>query len=231
MKYLLLMLVTASLFSCSSVSKRTTAIHDTLVTDAAMHQAALNCSAYGGDERRIAQQERVNWWRRNSNYVLAADYGLLQLTWDDAPQPAETQRAVLSMQLLENIQTDADILLAEWFGRYEEPEDCIKLFERVEKGRLDISRDKNQAGILSEIYAQRVSVEGDAETARSINTRYRKYGRSLFVVEDLLRQEGCQSPTVSMLRNSWPLEVYDAACNTNTYVIVQCNWGRCELKR
>lgn len=220
-----------TLVSCSSLPPKTEAIHTTLVTDAALRNATQTCAELGVEERRLAERERVNWWRRNGNYVMAADYGLLQLNWDGSPQSAEEQRAVLAMQVLENIQKDSDLLFADWFGDYQESKDCQSLFTQVSKGRYDVEDNKKNAEVLTQISSERQSVSADAEQARSINSRYRKYGRSLYIVEQQLQEVGCSAPKISLLRNSWPLETYDAVCAQQDYILVKCEWGRCELKR
>lgn len=218
------------LVSCSSLPPKTEAIHITLVTDAALRNATQTCAELGVEERRFAERERVSWWRRNGNFVMAADYGLLQLNWDDSPQSAEHQRAVLAMQVLENIQTDSELLYADWFGDYQESKDCKSLFGQVAKGKYDVEGDKKIAEVLAQISSEKQSVSADAERARSINSRYRKYGRSLYIVEKELQDVGCRAPKISLLRNSWPLETYDAVCSQQDYILVKCEWGRCELK-
>lgn len=219
------------LVGCSSLPPKTQAIHQALVTDSALREAKTQCSAMGGDERRTAEREHLDWWNRNGAYVLAADYGILQLNWDGSAEKAESQRAVLAMQVLENIQIDADTMLTNWFADYDEAEECQRLFTAVKKGDFDLDSSKKQKAVLEELKDQRQDVSNDAKLALSINTRFRKYGRSLYVVEKTLAANGCVKPEIALIRNSWPIETYDAACNGEDYLIVQCEWGRCALKR
>ena len=231
LKVLLALLSFVFVVGCSSLPPKTEAIHNALVTDAALRMAVDSCVAIGTDEKRLAQAEQALWWGRNREYVLGADHGLLDLNWALAKQSNEAHRAVLSMQVLELVQNDAASQYDEWFGDYVESEDCTKLFKTVNKEKLDLTKPKKQAEVLSEFYAERQQVSEDAATARSINSRYRKYGRSLFVVEKSLKEAGCSNPKIALLRNSWPIEVYDAVCSQKDYVIVKCEWGRCEVKR
>jgi len=216
---------------CASLPPQTEAIHEALVIDAALREATDQCAVVGSGERRLAERERVEWWKRNGSYVLAADYGILQLNWEDAPEKSEPQRAVLAMQLLENIQIESALLLDDWFGDYEESNECEKLFKQVNKGKFDLDDNKKRKKILDTLVGKRQDMSNDAELARSINSRYRKYGRSLFVVEKALKVAGCSTPNIALLRNSWPIEVYDAVCSQKDYLLVKCEWGRCEIKR
>jgi hypothetical protein len=216
---------------CSSLPPKTEAIHNALVTDTALRYSAQACARLGPEERQLATREHSAWWQRNNRLVLGADYGLLDLNWQELPKGAETQRAVLAMQVLELVQEDAESLSASWFGDRQESEDCEKIFKQVNKGKLDLSKPKKQAEVLQTFYDARVSLDDKTDAARSINSRYRKYGRSLFVVEKELKEAGCSAPNISMLRNSWPIEVYDAACSANEYLIVKCEWGQCDVKR
>ncbi|MDX1472718.1 MAG: hypothetical protein R3309_01040 [Reinekea sp.] len=231
MRFIVSLISLFLLLGCSSAPLKTTAIHQALVTDSAIRQAVEHCVDLGVEESRLAMREQQNWWLRNNTLVLAADYGVLELNWEQVPDEAESQRAVLAIQTLERIQLDANDQVERWFGDYDETDDCRKVFGNVAKGRLDLARDKKLADELTAIAQRRQSVSNDAESARSINTRYRKYGRSLFVVEKVLREAGCSKPNVALLRNSWPLEVYDAVCTPQDYLLVKCEWGRCDVKR
>jgi hypothetical protein len=196
-----------------------------------MRSAVLQCATNSQEDRQIAEKERVGWWQRNGQWVTAADYGLLQLTWDNSNTQNESQRAILSMSLLENTLEDAEALRKKWLGDSHQTNSCQKLFNRVAKGKLDLDRSKKQLAILSDLNQEQQDVSADAQAARSINNRYRKYGRSLFVVEKELKQSGCSSPNIALLRNSWPIEIYDAVCSQQDYMLVKCEWGRCEVKR
>ena len=219
------------LVGCSSMPPRTEVIHEALVTDAAMRSAVLQCATMSQEDRQIAEKERVGWWQRNGKWVSAADYGLLQLAWDKSEPRLEEHRALVSMSLLENTLLDAEDLRKKWLGDGQKSSGCQTLFNRVAKGKLDLDRTKKQKNVLEQLNLERVDVSEQAQAARSINARYRKYGRSLFVVEKELKQAGCSDPKVALLRNSWPIEVYDAVCSQQDYMLVKCEWGRCEVKR
>ena len=222
--------VVALLAGCASVPPKTEAIHHVLVTDSAIRQAVDQCGSVGIEERRLALREQAQWWQRNNTYVLAADFGILELNWAQISDSVEAERAILAMQLLELIQLDADAQLEKWFGQERNSKECQSLFNEIAEGRFDIFKLKKTASELDEIYQRRVAQTDDVESARSINSRYRKYGRSLFVVEKSLQAAGCDKPNIALLRNSWPLEVYDAVCDQQEYLVVKCEWGRCEVK-
>ncbi|MEJ2042919.1 MAG: hypothetical protein P8X89_06565 [Reinekea sp.] len=224
----IMVLITAA---CSSLPPQTDAIHEALTTNIALRSATRQCADLGGEMRDQAEIGYSDWWWRNQKLVQAADYGLLQLNWETSQKVTEEQHAVLGIQLLEMLVVDSTKQVSDWLGSQVRNRDCQKLFTQVEEGRLDLDRSRSIAKTLNELSQQRESVAEDAERARSINARYRKYGRSMTLAEKLLRESGCRTSKLSLLRNSWPLEVYDTVCGQDDYVLVKCLWGRCEIKR
>lgn len=228
MRIFLISVVILTFVGCGSLPPKTEAIHSALVTDSALRQALDTCVQLGSAEKRYASQEYNAWWQRNRTYVIGANHGILELNWTSVTDDAESSRALLSMQLLEYVIDDAAAQQSEWFGDYAEVEDCSKLFRNVSRGKLDLTEN---AAILDAYYQRQQSLEADVSAGRSINSRYRQYGRSLFVVEQTLRQASCVDPKIALLRNSWPIEVYDAVCKPEDYLLVVCEWGRCNLRR
>lgn len=219
------------LAGCASLpTPRSEAIHYALTTDASLRELAHQCARLSPELRTQAVQAQRDWWRRNGNAVAAADYGLVRLNWEAARQPLEEQRAYLSMQLLEMVQSDADRQVDDWLGQNAE-RDCQRRLADYQDGDRDLTQEKKYFVTLVAMQNEEERLTADVDQARVINARYRKYGRSLFVVEQKLQTLGCNRPQVSMLRNEWPLEVYDAVCNDSTYVLVQCEWGRCDVRR
>lgn len=231
MKNLILVLVSLGFVGCASLPPKTAAIHEALVTESALSQATESCAMVDYETKRMAERAHVAWLQRNEEFIGAADWGLLELTWEDAPEGVEAQRAVLAMHMLELIQEDGQSQKTSWLGEGAEKKDCEKLYEKVNKGKLDLNSDKANAAYYDEISAKREDLSEDAEAAKNINNKYRGYGRSLLVAERALKAQGCSSPKVSMIRNSWPLEVYDAVCSSSEYKLVQCEWGRCVVRQ
>jgi hypothetical protein len=224
-------LLSLVLFGCAGLPPQSDAIHHALVTDLALRQAAEFCLAADDGVDITAIGERARWWTRNGSLVMAADYGLLQLNWQGAPESVEAQRAVLAMRVLEQVQLDAQTQITAWLGSTLNTAGCQPLFTRVQAGKLDLNKPKKQYRVLQQLVEQRHSMAADADRARSINNRYRKYGRSLFAVEKTLQESGCSQPSIALLRNAWPLEVYDAVCSQDDYQLIRCEWGRCAINR
>ena len=230
MKVYPLLLVVALFTACSSVPPQTQAIHKALTTNLALRSATVKCVGLANATERQVKQKYSSWWQRNRQFVQAADYGLLKLNWDASQPATEEQHAVLGMQQLELLMLDSQAQLAEWLGAEASDKSCLKLFDQVGEGDLDLDRRRDDTEVLNALFLERAAYSADVDAARAINARYRKYGRSLYIVEEALRKTGCGEPTISMLRNSWPLEVYDAVCEADNYRLVECVWGRCEVK-
>lgn len=217
---------------CASLpTPRSEAIHYALTADATLRELTNQCARLSPELRSKAVRAQRDWWRRNGDVVAAADYGLVKLNWEDARQPLEKQRAYLSMQLLEMVQDDSRRQVKDWIDGKKVQRNCEKQLAEFQDGARDLSQRKKHFETLVTLQNEQKRQMEDVEQARVINARYRKYGRSLFVVEQKLQTLGCNRPKVSMLRNEWPLEVYDAVCSDATYLLVQCEWGRCDVRR
>ncbi|WP_394169278.1 hypothetical protein [Saccharospirillum alexandrii] len=219
------------LAGCASLpTPRSEAIHYALTTDASLRELASQCQSLSPQLESKATQTQRDWWRRNGAAVSAADYGLLQLNWDQQTAPIEDQRAYLSMQVIEMVQSDASEQVTDWLD--DRPErNCERELTAFQDGERDLSRNSDHFETLVTLQNDEKQQMADVDQARVINARYRRFGRSLFVVEQKLQAQGCNQPQVSILRNEWPLEVYDAVCSDSSYVLMQCEWGRCDTLR
>ncbi len=231
MTRILFLLVGFSLTACSSLPPQTQAIHTALTTNLALRSAADQCSAVDTNTQRIATEQYAQWWQRNQQWVQAADYGLLKMNWEASQKATQEQHAVIGMQMLEMLHYDSELQKTEWLGQQADEKKCSELFSLVESGKIDLARKDQDSNVLETLYQERQNISEDANAARSINARYRKYGRSYYLAEKALKASGCSQPSISMLRNSWPLEVYDSVCSEDDYLLVKCLWGRCEVKR
>lgn len=222
--------------SCSSNSIKTESIQQVLSTDMALRMATEQCMAVGLNTQQFAKFERDSWWQRNGQWVTAADQSLVNLVWQHTDQLQEPARAVLSLELLEASHHQSLLLNQDWLGSSVNEEKCQRLFNRVRAGEHDIKLSDKARDSLAAApqHAERTlstaQTQAIAESASAVNARYRKYGRSLFLAEKSLQTVGCKNPNLALIRNSWPLEVYDATCSNEEYFLVKCEWGRCQVK-
>lgn len=231
LKPLLTVALGLTLVGCASLpTPKSEAIHFALLQDATLRELASQCSALGAAQQSLAVQAERDWWQRNGNSVMAADYGLLQLNWDQAAEAAEQQRAFWSMQVLERIQIDSREQVDDWLSGNRAERNCEQQLTAFRDGRNDLSRERKYFETLVTLQNERRALATDVDQAVSINARYRRYGRSLFVVEQHMTRQGCSQPEIALLRNAWPLEVYDAVCSDQSYYLIQCEWGRCDVK-
>lgn len=222
----ILALLTLVMMSCSSNGIKTEPIVEALSTHQGILSTAKYCSALDVDNGPLYREAEQRWWQNNAQWVNAADWGLVDLTWYGASERVLEERAIIGLSVLEQIQKTGDNLTTDWLGRRVSTTECESWAEKVLRGRYDL----NGGDTLADLGVQRRALDNDVASAKSINTRYRQYGRSLFVVEQTLRAAGCNAENVALLRNAWPIEVYDASCELS-YVLVRCDWGRCEVKR
>lgn len=226
----LLLFIPLLFVSCATVSPQTDSIQTVLTTDVALRMALDQCRNTDLVTRQKVEFEHSGWWQRNGQWVLQADRGLVALNWQHSSPFQEASRSVLALQLLESTHQNSKDLTQQWLATAD-AQTCQALFNRVSNGELDIQLDDEQRQALADIAVSQNLIEADSNAAQAVNARYRKYGRSLYLAEKSLQQVGCSKPNLALIRNNWPLEVYDATCSNNDYFLVKCEWGRCLVKQ
>ncbi|MEK9712309.1 MAG: hypothetical protein VW258_07065, partial [Thalassolituus sp.] len=96
-------------------------------------------------------------------------------------------------------------------------------------GKWDLNGSEEIREALERMKLESVAEWSEYNVRRGIVEKAsgKRYGRSLYVVEKLAEQEGCDKTTVSLLKGEWPYEFYDANCPDKTMSLVRCEWGRC----
>lgn len=180
LKPLLSAVVSLTLVGCASLpTPRSEAIHFALLQDATLRELASQCSAMSPSLQSLAVQAERDWWQRNGNAVMAADYGLLQLNWDQAADPAEQQRAYWSMQVLERVQVDSNEQVNDWLDGNRAERNCEQQLTAFRDGRNDLSRERKYFETLVTLQNEREALETDVDQAVSINARYRRDRKSV----------------------------------------------------
>ena len=226
-KLIPLLLLPIVLAACSSAPIGDVAINHALQEEATLREVADQCKDLGGAVRTSAFQARKDWWKRNGAIVRAADNGFLHnidASFGERDQSSALTAITVTYQLTENAAVEANGILSS--GNPEKG--CLKILEEYESGVRDLNNDKKMREAYVNLQNQAKADFAQLKKAKGKVAKNRKYGRSLFVVENKLKQQGCTQPNISLLRNSWPLEVYDAQCADKSYFLVRCQWGKCE---
>ncbi len=216
------------LSACGSAPTKSDAISLALQEEAMLRDLAAECQKVSKEARVAAYNARKNWWKRNGAIVKASDSLLVNnstFVFGDRELPA----AQALIRVTTDVREIAESYAAEVTNASDKEKACLNELEKYDSGELDLAKDKTLQDTYIEIQNQAKSDYQGISAAKVKVAKDRSYGRSLFVVEAKLKDRGCQSPKVALLRNSWPLEVYDAQCSDKSYFLVRCQWGKCKV--
>lgn len=221
------------LVACSGVNRspQEEAINYALVNDATLRQLAEQCSKVSISAKQASWRSARSWWKRNGDLVRAADYGLtynmMTLTGD-----RQETGARYAMALTFDIVAEAEQRVEELLDGSDKEETCIDVMADYRDGEMDL-RDGSQ------FYSMLVDLQGQADAkgddlllkqAEWSRKQGKKYSRSAYTVERLVKREGCPRAKVRTLKADWPMEVFEAVCRDNSYMLVRCEWGNCKVQ-
>jgi hypothetical protein len=228
------LLALSLLSACASnpQSSSSGAIYYALQADVELRLWAEQCSALSPQLRQEAWKAKTNWWRRNGAFVEGADYGLTReimvLSGDRDVTGANLALGMTSQIVEESEKEVANIL--EQSG--DQKKLCLTMLGKFNAGDYDL-RDNNQFYPTLVNLQRRSEVHGASlheKAAEVALEKQRKFGRSLYVVEKLVKRSSCPGGAVKVIKADWPNEVYDVNCPDDSYVLVRCEWGNCFIK-
>ena len=229
----ILLLCVISLAACSGVSRspQEKAINYALVNDVVVRKLADECSDVSVTAKQAAWRGYKSWWKRNGNLVEAADYGLsynlVTLTGD-----RQETGARLAMGLTYDIVTEAERQVEELLIDGDKEETCVDLMGEYRDGAMDLREDSELYDSLVGLQ-QLQEVEGPdllLKTSLIEAKKGKKYSRSAYTVERLVKREGCVNPKVKPLKADGPNEILEAVCADKTFMLVRCEWRNCKIQ-
>ena len=230
---LILGVLALTLAACSGVSRTPDeqAISYALVNDVAVRKLTDECSNVSIQAKQAAWRGYRSWWKRNKTLVEAADYGLsynlVTLTNDRLETGAR-----YAMGLTFDIVAEAEQRVAELLEGGNKEETCMDVMGEYRDGGMDLREDE-------EMYAHLVRIQQAAENqgedhylkvARIEEKKSKKYSRSAYVVERLVKRSGCANPKVRTLKADGPNEVLEAVCADKSFMLVRCEWRNCKVQ-
>lgn len=225
----LLILLTA----CSGVSRtpQEQAISYALVNDVTVRQLTDQCSNVSIAAKQSAWRGYRSWWTRNGNLVEAADYGLsynLVTLTDDRQETGARLAMGLTFDIVAQAQQQVDKLL----NVSDKEEACIDIMSEYRDGKMDLREDQNLYPLLVTLQQQQQQQGEDLflKIATIEDKTDKKYSRSAYVVEKLVKREGCVKPKVRSLKADGPNEVLEATCADNSFLLVRCEWRNCKIQ-
>ena len=230
---LILILSVFNLAACSGVSRTPDeqAISYALVNDVVVRKLTEECSRVSVTAKQAAWRGYRSWWKRNGSLVEAADYGLsynlVTLTGDRLETGAR-----YAMGLTFDIVAEAEQQVAELLEGGDKEDTCLDIMGNYRDGELDLREDTNLYGLLVNLQ-QEQELQGDdhlLKISRIEGKQSKKYSRSAYVVEQLVKREGCVKPRVRSLKSDGPNEILEAVCADKSFLLVRCEWRSCKIQ-
>ncbi|AJQ95344.1 hypothetical protein [Gynuella sunshinyii] len=224
-----LLMITLVLVGCASAPiTQEQAIAHAISADATMRNLVSTCYQMGGQAKNVAYSAKKTWWAANAPIVEAADRSFINAVNTSFGQ-RETAPVIGTLRFTQGVQNTALAEVQALLGNTDPAEKCIDALAPYVAGEKDLMNDPAYAPWYREMMNQTQPDLSVMETAKLANAKQRKYGRSLYLVQSKVVAMGCQNADITLLRNQWPLEVYDAQCADKTYLLARCEWGKCDI--
>lgn len=230
---LILIVCVFALSACSGVSRTPDeqAISYALVEDVTLRKLTDECSNLSVTAKQAAWRGYRSWWKRNGNLVEAADYGLSYnlVTLTDSRQETGARYA---MGLTFDIVAEAEQRVAELFEGTDKTETCLNIMGEYRDGSMDLREDSNLYPILVKLQQQSDAQGEDLylKMSKIEDKSNKKFSRSAYTVERMVKREGCANPKVRTLKADGPNEVLEATCADKTFMLVRCEWRNCKIQ-
>ncbi len=230
---IILILCVMALAACSGVSRtpQEKAISYALVNDVAARKLADECSKVSVTAKQAAWRGYRSWWKRNGSLVEAADYGLsynlVTLTGDRLETGAR-----YAMGLTFDIVYEAENRVAEMLASGDKEDTCVDVMGEYRDGAMDLREDRDLYDSLV-VLQQRQDTQGSdllLKMSEIHKKKGKKYSRSAYTVERMVKREGCVKPKVRSLKADGPNEILEAVCADKTFMLVRCEWRNCKIQ-
>jgi len=219
--------------ACSGTARKPQeqAIFQTLVKDVTFRKLADQCNGVSKKSEQQVWRAQKEWWKRNGDFVEAADYGfsynLINLTGE-----RQETGARYAMALSYDIVHEAESQAKESTENGLSEESCIELMSAYREGKMDLSENKDLYALLLNLVQQKKTLGKDLQLQQSRLEvkKGQKYSRSSITAEKLAKRTVCPEAIIHTLKSNWPLEIFEATCSDNSYVLIECEWGNCKTR-
>lgn len=222
-----------AMVACSGVSRTPDeqAISYALVNDVTVRKLTDECSKVSLAAKQAAWRGYRSWWKRNSPLVEAADYGLSYNLVTLSHDRLETG-ARYAMGLTFDIVAEAEQQVAEILADGDKEDTCIDVMTEYRDGSMDLREDSKMYPLLVKLQQQN-DMKGEdhfLKIGKIQSKQNKKFSRSAYVVEKLVKREGCVKPKVRSLKADGPNEVLEATCADKSFMLVRCEWRNCKVQ-
>jgi hypothetical protein len=204
------------------------AIFQTLVEDVTFRKLADHCTNLSKRSEQQVWRAKKEWWERNGVVVEAADYGfsynLIKLTGDRQETGARYAMG-LNFDIVQAAEKQAKQVIENGL----EESGCIELMTSYRDGERDLSENNERYGLLLKLMQDKKTRGQDLELeqAKIVNKTGVSFSRSSMNARRLAHRTICPGAEITTLKSNWPLEIFEAVCADDSYVLIECKWGNC----
>lgn len=233
MKQFFILIAALALVGCSGIDRTPDeqAISYALVNDVTVRKLKDQCAQVSQSANQAAWRGYRSWWKRNGNLVEAADYGLSYNLVTLTDNRLETG-ARYAMGLTFDIVAEAEQRVAELLDGGNKESTCIDVMAEYQDGSMDLREDGEMYDLLVNLQ-QKQGRNGEdlaLKISKIEDKKAKKYSRSAYVAERLVKREGCVKPRVRALKADGPNEVLEAVCADKSFMLVRCEWRNCKIQ-
>lgn len=231
-KFIVILIAVAFMGGCAQapqLSPKGDAIFYALQADTMMNTWRYECAQVSSRANYLAESARTDWWRRNGKLVEGADFGLAY-NMVSVTDTRQDTGARLAMALTWEVQERAAALVTKKLESSDDKDAlCTQILSDYRNGGWDIKGSEAIQAALKSMQKQSLKQRDDYDLKRGRieAATNKRYGRSLYVVEQFAEQEGCEKSSVQLLKGEWPYEIYDVVCDAKPFMLMRCEWGRC----
>lgn len=234
MKKILLMtglVAITTVVGCASSGAKYTneAVAYALSTEAELRALVAACDRVSGPASAEAREADREWWRRNATMMQAADYGFIRELGSFADSRREESLVLFTMNAGYSLDQQMQANVAKRLDTRNPERVCLQELASFRTGDRDLSRSARHYTELVALSAEARIDQNALRSSRAPASANRDFGRSFYQTESALAAIGCRQANISMLKNDWPMEVYEAQCQDTSYHLVRCEWNRCEV--
>lgn len=228
---IILVLISLTLIACSGPQRKPQeqAIYQTLVEDLTFRKLADHCNSVSKATEQHVWRAQKEWRQRNDVLVEAADFGFAYNMINLTGERQETG-ARYAMGLGFDVVHDAEKKANDIIQAGLSESDCFELMAEYKDGKKDFSENKDRYAMLLSLLQEKKKFGEDVllEQAALEVKEGKSYSRSSITAQKMAARSICPGAKILTLKSQWPLEIFEASCPDDSYVLIDCKWGNCK---
>jgi len=228
-----LVIISLSIAACSAPVRKPQeqAVFQALVEDVTFRKLAEYCNKVRKTSEQDVWRAQKEWWQRNGIFVEAADYSFAYNLIDLTGERQETG-ARYAMGLSYDIVHEADTRSKKSIKEGLSKEGCTQVMIDYRDGKMDLSENKDMYALLLKLVQEKKTKGEDLllKQAKLESKKGKAFSRSSITAQRLAKRSICPGAKVQTLKSKWPLEIFEASCPDDSFMLIECEWGNCKTR-